>query len=83
MKPLKCFAVVLVMVGKKLKGNRLRELDVLSLIDLAHPAFAHKADDAVSACQDRTSDKIATPGIAGSVALDRSLVLVAFAPAAA
>ena len=39
-------------VGQELEGDRLLELQVVGAVDLAHPAAAEKADDAVAPAED-------------------------------
>ena len=45
------------MFGKKLKSNRLAQLQIVGAIDFAHAAFAEEADDAIAFCENCARDE--------------------------
>ena len=45
------------MFGKKLKSNRLAQLQIVGAIDFAHAAFAELTDDALSLRENCASEK--------------------------
>ena len=80
-KALESGLVILKVIGKELESDRLRELDVLGLINLAHPAFADEVDYAVTARQHSARDKITAFYVAGRFGGNGRFVFVAGAPA--
>ena len=76
-KPLERLGVFFVAVGQELECNGLRELDVLGLIDLAHPAFAYQTNDPIPAREYGSGYKVTLQRPAGRIAFDLGLVFVA------
>ena len=63
---LECFGVSRELFGKEFQGHRLIEREVVSMVDLAHPALSDALDDAIPARQDRAGVESSVGDIDGT-----------------